>query len=299
MRPPPLRLFKGHMALARGDAGSDHGAMTRIVVGIDGSPGSRQALAWAVEEAHRRGASLHVVAAWSFPALAGLTPIPAPTLDEFRQMASDALDDVVDVTVPGDVEVTRHVLQGKPAAVLAGEPSNGDLLVVGRRGMGGFERLILGSVSRGVLRRSHAPTVVVPEHAKRDGDVIVGVSGGPEDDEVIAAAIGYARSEHVTCRLLHAVELGVGAAGLGASRALEVMVEAGAQILGAAVDRAETTGVDVEGSAVLGSPAAVLCDAAEDAQLLVVGRRSHGILGSVAEACASHAACPVLVLPSA
>jgi nucleotide-binding universal stress UspA family protein len=76
------------------------------------------------------------------------------------------------------------------------------------------------------------------------------------------------------------------------------MVEAGGQILGAAVERARTTEVDVQSTAVLGSPAAVLCDAADEAQLLVLGRRSHGILGSVAEACAAHAACPVLVLPS-
>ena len=286
------------MTLVRNDATFDHGAMTRIVVGIDGSPGSRQALVWAIEEARRRRASLHAVTAWSFPALAGLTPLPSPTLDEFRQMASTTLDEVVDATVPADVKVTRHVRQGKPAAVLAGEPSVGDVLVVGRRGMGGFERLVLGSVSRGVLRRSHVPTVVVPEQPNRDGDVIVGVSGGPEDDEVIAAAIEYAGGTSATCRLIHAVELGVGAAGLGASRALEVMVEAGGQILSAAVERADATEVDVQSTAVLGSPAAVLCDAAEQAQLLVVGRRSHGILGSVAEACAAHAACPVLVLPS-
>jgi nucleotide-binding universal stress UspA family protein len=270
--------------------------MTRIVVGVDGSPGSRQALAWAVEEARRRHATVHAVTAWTFPPLAAMTPIPSPTLDEFCQMAHATLDEALADVAPHDVPMTQRVVQGKPAVVLAGEPAADDVLVVGRRGLGGFERLLLGSVSRGVLHRTHVPTVVVPSTTHVGNGIIVGIDG-MTNDALLAAAVDAARLRQTGCTVLHAVETGLSGVGITGAEAVAVLLEAGNTIAAEAVAELSALHVETRGHSVVGSAAAVLVDAAEQAELLIVGRRSHGILGSVADACAAHAACPVLVVP--
>jgi nucleotide-binding universal stress UspA family protein len=272
--------------------------MTRIVVGVDGSAGSQQALSWAIEEAERRGATVTAVAAWSFPPLAAVTPIPSPTLDEFRTMAEDTLDGAVAELGPVSVPLSKRVVQGNPAAVLAAEGAGADLLVVGRRGRGGFERLALGSVGRGTIRRSHVPVVVVPDHPAKGALVVVGIQGRGDEHAVIAAGADAARSLGVPCLAVHAVELGLAAVGLGGGEASEALVDAGSVVAARAARELADRGVEATASSAIGSGGAVLLDAASSAALLVVGRPAHGIIGSVTDACAAHATCPVLVVPN-
>jgi nucleotide-binding universal stress UspA family protein len=272
--------------------------MTGIVVGVDGSAGSRQALAWASQEAARRGTALTAVAAWSFPPLAAVTPIPSPTLDEFRTMAGSALDEAVEAIGPLEVTLHKRVVQGHPAAVLAAEAAAADLLVVGRRGLGGFERLALGSVGRGAIRRSHVPVVVVPEHPVEGSVVVVGVQGRGDERAVIVAGAEAATVRGLPCLAVHAVELGLAAVGLGGGEASEALLDAGSVVASRAAAELAERGVEATGASGIGSGASVLLDAARSAALLVVGRPAHGIIGSVTDACAAHARCPVLVVPN-
>jgi len=272
--------------------------MTKFVVGVDGSAGSRQALTWALGEAERRGATVTAVAAWAFPPLAAVTPIPSPTLDEFRAMADTALDDVIASVGPVNVPLTRRVVQGKPAAVLAAEGAGADLLVVGRRGLGGFQRLALGSVGRGTIRRSHVPVVVVPDTSVTGSRIVVGIQGRGDERAVIVAAAEESRARGVPCVAVHAVELGLAAVGLGGGEASEALLDAGRVVASRAAAALTERGVEASGTSGIGSAAGVLLDAARTAALLVVGRPAHGILGSVTDACAAHAPCPVLVVPS-
>ena len=145
--------------------------MNRIVVGIDGSDESREALHWAFAEAKLRGAALRVVHAWHFPATAGGLGI-APTLDaEVAEGLQRSADELLEreVSALGDeaagVDVERAVVEGAAAAALIDAAEGSDLLVVGSRGRGGFSGLLLGSVSQQCAHYASCPVVIVRSRA--------------------------------------------------------------------------------------------------------------------------------------
>jgi nucleotide-binding universal stress UspA family protein len=141
--------------------------MERIVVGIDGSPGARAALRWAVVEARAHGARLTAVHAWSVPAgPIGLDGNALITYQAYEEAARAVLDDVVGSTyVRGLVAPIEPVLrEGGAAHVLVEAAKDADLLVVGSRGHGGFGALMLGSVGNQCTHHAPCPVVVVRGH---------------------------------------------------------------------------------------------------------------------------------------
>ena len=140
--------------------------MNGVVVGVDGSTGSLTALRFAIEEARRRGTTLHVVTAWQVPAMAYAGAVGGVGLGdlgaELSTRAGQAIDEALDSVDAGDVPVEQHVLEGHPASVLLDAGAGADLLVVGSRGLGGFSRLLLGSVGHEVAQHAPCPTVIVP-----------------------------------------------------------------------------------------------------------------------------------------
>jgi nucleotide-binding universal stress UspA family protein len=143
-----------------------------IVVGMDGSEGSIEALRFAIEEARLRGATLKAVSAWHVPpAVYGagwLAPADAD-LDEYRKLAESALSRSLEAAgaSAAGVDVAPVVREGQPSDVLLEEAHTAELLVVGTRGLGGFKGLLLGSVSQQVAHHAACPVVVVPPADKR------------------------------------------------------------------------------------------------------------------------------------
>lgn len=127
----------------------------RIVLGFDGSDGSRRALAWAADEARRRQAVLDVVRAWS--------PGEFGTDREQTQIAQKRLDDDVQAFFSEEPppDLTTHAEQGHAGKVLLNHGQEADMLVVGSRGLGGFTGLLLGSVGHQVSTHEAAPVVVI------------------------------------------------------------------------------------------------------------------------------------------
>lgn len=144
-----------------------------ILVGVDGSPGSRTALRWAITEAALRGASIDALITWQTPTYAYAGASVMPPIAELGEAAAGALDDVITAEREGltgaeaDVEVRPVVVEGPTAAHLIERSADADLLVVGSRGYGGFRGLLLGSVSHQCASHAHCPVVVVPH---RDDD---------------------------------------------------------------------------------------------------------------------------------
>lgn len=144
---------------------------SRIVVGVDGSPSSLEALAWAAGQARSTGATLEAVTAWEFLVGHGLAPTGfewAPVVDtgELEKHTRDALEGWVTRTLKDDAgAVERVVAEGHPTAVLLDRSRDADLVVVGNRGHGGFAGMLLGSVSQHLVAHATCPVVVV-RHGK-------------------------------------------------------------------------------------------------------------------------------------
>jgi nucleotide-binding universal stress UspA family protein len=144
----------------------------RIVVGVDGSPGSQAALRWALDEARRHGADVEAVYCWapSYSAMASGDAHAYLTEDEVsaegkahleKAMAACARE--IDASRGAGVVVSTQILESDVRGGLIAESKEAAMLVVGRRGHGGLSRLVLGSVSRQVATHAHCPVVVIPE----------------------------------------------------------------------------------------------------------------------------------------
>jgi nucleotide-binding universal stress UspA family protein len=137
----------------------------RIVVGIDGSDSSVRALDWALAEGRRRDAVVDVVhawqASWTYGPLANVFPYD---LDDADRPARDLLATTLDAALARADPVTTEqtLLAGGAAAALLEMAQSADLVVVGRRGRGGFARLLLGSVSDHLAQYAPCPVVVIP-----------------------------------------------------------------------------------------------------------------------------------------
>jgi len=159
--------------------------MGRIVVGVDGSQASHDALRWALEEAQFRRAELHVVHVYgpvgeespysaSYAYSPDMRTAERITDDErkWREERERTVNDrakriVADVVKSagadaGEVEIKQEVIAGaKSAQSLIDRARNADLLVVGSRGRGGFKGLLLGSVSQQCVQHATCPVVVI------------------------------------------------------------------------------------------------------------------------------------------
>jgi nucleotide-binding universal stress UspA family protein len=138
-----------------------------VVVGVDGSPQSLRALRWAAEEARRWEAPLTLVWAWEPSLVHELASAAGPGdeagVERAARGAADGLDRVVAdaaATLDG-LAVERRVVRGRPVSVLLQESEDAAMLVVGARGQGGFEKLLLGSVSEQCVHHATGPVVVV------------------------------------------------------------------------------------------------------------------------------------------
>ncbi len=127
-----------------------------VVVGVDGSDLSAPAIRFAFQAAARRGARLTAVRAWSAPA--SIFPEVVVKRDE-RRLVLKAL--AVDQQLSPEVEVEVKLVEDHAGRALVEESSNAELVVVGSRGRGGFQGLLLGSVSQAVLQHAECPVAVV------------------------------------------------------------------------------------------------------------------------------------------
>jgi nucleotide-binding universal stress UspA family protein len=139
--------------------------MTGIVVGVDGSDNSLEALRWAATEARLRQLPLRVVGAFTSPVMATGYEVAAPDPEDLQSASSAMLDAAVSsVSADGSldgVECVTEVLAGHPGERLIALSAEADMLVVGSRGHGGFMGLMMGSVTTYCVNHAACPVVVV------------------------------------------------------------------------------------------------------------------------------------------
>lgn len=140
-----------------------------MVVGIDGSDRSKEALAWAARAAALASAPLLVITAWHYPTNFGWSP-PFPEDWDPAANARTLLDDEVKEVLGSDpgVEISTSVIEGPPARVLTDASRSASLIVVSSRGRGEFAGMLLGSVSEYLTAHAHCPVVVVRDGTEDD-----------------------------------------------------------------------------------------------------------------------------------
>jgi nucleotide-binding universal stress UspA family protein len=141
----------------------------RIVVGVDGSPSSVEALRWALEQAELTGARIEVVTAWE-PQAAYWWAMPV--IDEgaealAQRMQADCMRQVLHA-VPPRVELDQFVTQGPPAKVLMKAAEGARLLVLGTRGHRPLVEAMLGSVGQQCVHEARCPVVIMPAEAQSE-----------------------------------------------------------------------------------------------------------------------------------
>lgn len=298
-----------------------------IVVGYDGSVGSRLALDWAIQTALEQGGRLTIVHGIS---LASTPGYPAMDLAQVEPIFEKSAREIV-------AEGAKHARQtlettqigtqywlGSPAGQIVEASKDADLVVVGSRGRGRLLGGLLGSTSYAVAAHAHCPVVIVRAPAGSDPDelvkpnrpgpehaVVVGVDDSPASDRAVDAAAEIAA---VTGAPLHIVRvaqpLGVNTwtlieatAGGDAVVESEMVLAWTQEAVSRVAERVSTAHPEIEVSAeaLFGEPGTTLAAKGADAGLVVVGSRGRGgfagmLLGSVSHRVVHDASCPVMVV---
>ncbi|MFJ2032218.1 universal stress protein [Streptosporangium sp. NPDC087985] len=281
-----------------------------VLVGVDGSASSLQALTWAAQEATLRGTPLRIVYAalrWAYDV--PLVPQPAHWGPAVETAARNLLGQAAErarAHAP-TAEITTEIIDGAAAESIAAAAQDAQLIVVGSRGRGGFAGLLLGSVSRDLATRAPCPVVVAgPPHPTGgrggDAEIVAGVLGHPDQDPVLEFAFGEAALRGVALRAVHAwTHPALRAPGDMQPLVIDLdsVGQEEARLLAESIGgwRQKFPDVPLIEHVVHGHPAKALIDASESAGLVVVGApRRAWAPGSTVHALLHHAHAPVAVV---
>ncbi|MFG2026103.1 universal stress protein [Streptomyces sp. NPDC048825] len=285
-----------------------------VIVGVDGSASSLEAVDVAAREAHLRGAPLRIVHAfghapghlptggppWS-PADHGLEPMTQGVLARAEERAYGV--------APG-MTITRSVVAGEALQVLEIESRSASLAVVGSRGLSGFSGLLLGSTAVHLATHGRCPLMVVRGRPDPAGAVVLAVDGSKAGEAAVEFAFAEAALRKAPLVALHVWNTWSERAYESPGDPLNAMVadvdqlrEAEQHLLDETVTAWQKVfpQVAVERRLVRSRIRPALIDASRGAQLVVAGARGRGgftglLLGSVSQALLHHAHCPVTVV---
>jgi nucleotide-binding universal stress UspA family protein len=284
--------------------------VTPLIVGVDGSERSRDALALAVQLAEP-GEGVLLAHVHPYGALSDLL-----SGDDYarlvREVAESTLSAANETLPPATERVMQLVSNRSPAAGLHDLAAEKDaaLIVVGSSHRSGLGRVLAGSVAESVLAASPVPVAIAPRGLADSEDSIrivgCGFDGSPEADAALGWAADIARRRRARLEVL-AVHPRIAFAGVSSAgafgyqsaddtlrRTLEKQMRDAIASLG--------PGVDVSGRLLDGDPSTALVDASKELDLLTLGSRGYGpirtvLLGSVSRTLVREGACSVVVLP--
>lgn len=280
-----------------------------IVVGVDPDASKRLALAWAADEADRRGLPLRLVHAQGVPTRGYRSREVRPSWEEWNQALHGAGDQILEEAVTfvesrrPEVELSTLLAEGEPAWVLREEARGASMVVVGSWHLSRRRELLASAaVALPLVAHASCPVAVVPEpeHVTQEpAYFVVGVDGSPHSAAAVDLAFEEAALRGAVLRALYVWQpplLGIQDEDAAVQEARRVLSET---VAGRTATHPE---VELHHEVLLGHPVHVLTEASEHALGLIVGTRGHGgftdmFLGSVSQGALHHARCPVITVP--
>lgn len=287
----------------------------RIIVGVDGSDPSIEALRWAAYEARRRNAEVLTVSCYSVPVYGSPEGAVYPThddIDMFKEGAAAVVGRATELVAQIDPKLVVEGVTTMSAAAIAISDSAhaGDEIVVGATGHTGFIDGLLGSVSMGVVHRAHVPVIVVPakpvaEVGPTMHKIVVGLDGSAGSLQALEWAYGEALLSGAELTAVHGWIYPYAGPRTSVSEPRTQMQLDAMEELKSSLEslgpRLTSGSIHMHPKLVEQSPAQALLEEAKDADLVVVGSRGRGalrsaLLGSVSRTVVQHATCPVAVI---
>lgn len=287
-----------------------------VVVAVDGSEASNNAVRWAANTAMKRGIPLRIASSYTVPQFLyaeGMVP-PKELFDDLQAETLEKIEAARAVAheVAPDIKIGHTIAEGSPIDMLLEMSHDVTMVVMGSRGMGGLSGMVMGSVSASVVSHASCPVVVVREdnqvtESTKYGPVVVGVDGSEVSQKATHYAFAEAAARGAELIAVHTwmdMQVQASLAGLSAAQAewAEVEQEQGALLTERLAEfQAEYPDVPVKKVIARDRPVRALADAAEGAQLLVVGSHGRGgfkgmLLGSTSRALLQNAPCPMMVV---
>ena len=285
----------------------------RVIVGVDGTDGSNEALRWATHEAARRGAPLHVMTCAQLPVtieagMVGVGAFAGSTMDTIVAEQEQVNQAAVDLARSLDlhVAVSGETVLGAPGYALVSASHDDDLVVVGATSHPGRLTDVLGSVATVVTHRAKCPVVVVHGHGRTERPIrriVVGVDGSAASDQALLWAAEAALRSEAELVLVHGWVYPYLGSRTTVSEPRDEMRLDAMRVLEASALKTRDLAPAVACHSIITEegPAKAILDAAIDADLIVVGSRGHGgfaalLLGSVSRTVLQHAECPVAII---
>jgi nucleotide-binding universal stress UspA family protein len=290
-----------------------------IIVGVDGSPASLEAVQWAARDAQMRNIALkivHVVAPIVTCTTQSWSGVPIP--DDYSALQEEQAAKAIELAhstavaaAPSHAElISSEVLHEPTVPALVELSKHAEMLVLGCRGHGRVAQVLLGSISAGAVQYAHCPVAVIHHDEPSptpspNAPVVVGIDGSPTSELAAEIAFDEASRRDVDLVALHAWSdmnsLGIARVGWAPIEWCNIQVqeeELLAERLCGWTDRYPDVVVHKE--VVCDQPALRLLKQAEKAQLLVVGSHGRGgfpgmLLGSVSTAVVNAARIPVII----
>ncbi|WP_181770628.1 universal stress protein [Amycolatopsis pittospori] len=287
----------------------------KIVVGVDGSEPSGEAVRWAAGLAGQRRLGLLIVHALHLERFAYGGGLAGPQIlfDDMAGEGRRVLDEAVGQAraVSPELDVDTSMPTGSPIPYLIDASDTAAFVVLGSSGRGFFSELTLGSTASAVVGHAACPVVVIRGRKGTttysvNGPVVVGIDGSPLSERALAVAFEEASWRGAPLVAVHAWKDVTYDDAFGMARLVtqwESIEDEEASLLAQRLAGWQEKYPDVEVRRVLArdNPRHVLLERSAEAQLVVVGSRGRGgftgsLLGSTSQALVHHAECPVLVV---
>lgn len=287
-----------------------------VVVAVDGSDASNNAVRWAANTAMKRGIPLRLASSYTMPQFLyaeGMVP-PQELFDDLQRETLDKIEAARDVAheVAPDIKIGHTIAEGSPIDMLLEMSKDVTMIVMGSRGLGGLSGMVLGSVSAAVVSHAECPVVVVREdnpvnETTKYGPIVVGVDGSEVSQRATEVAFAEADARGAELLAVHTwmdMQVQASMAGLAAAQEQWEMVEREqtdmlTERLAPLVEKYPN--VQVKKIISRDRPVRTLVEQSEGAQLLVTGSHGRGgfrgmLLGSTSRALLQSAPCPMMVV---